>query len=53
MEKEYFTDSSIPDEISLAKEFACSRMTMKKILDVLVMEGVLYRKRGHRTFIVK
>ncbi|PKG23161.1 GntR family transcriptional regulator [Niallia nealsonii] len=53
MEKEYSTDSPIPDEISLAKEFACSRMTMKKALDVLVMEGLLYRKRGHGTFIVK
>ncbi|MCL1951085.1 MAG: GntR family transcriptional regulator [Turicibacter sp.] len=43
----------IPDEMSLAKEFSCSRMTMKKALEVLVLEGLLYRKRGHGTFIIK
>jgi len=53
MEREYSADFPIPDEISLAKEFACSRMTMKKALDILVMEGLLYRKRGHGTFIIK
>ncbi|KHF27276.1 HTH-type transcriptional regulator GmuR [Anoxybacillus sp. BCO1] len=49
----YSLDEPIPDELSLAKEFSCSRMTMKKALDILVMEGLLYRKRGHGTFIVK
>jgi len=43
----------IPDEMTLAKEFDCSRMTMKKALEVLVLEGLLYRKRGHGTFIIK
>lgn len=49
----YTSDQPIPDEISLAKEFGCSRMTMKRALDILVSEGVLFRKRGHGTFIVK
>ncbi|NWN95592.1 MAG: GntR family transcriptional regulator [Bacillus sp. (in: Bacteria)] len=53
LEKEYPYDAPIPDEITLAKEFGCSRMTMKKALDMLVMDGLLYRKRGHGTFIVK
>jgi len=53
LEKEYSTDAPIPDEISLTKEFKCSRMTVKKALDMLVMEGLLYRRRGHGTFIVK
>lgn len=52
-EKVYPIDHPIPDEISLAKEFNCSRMTMKKALDILVLEGLLYRKRGHGTFIVQ
>ncbi|MEK5520591.1 GntR family transcriptional regulator [Heyndrickxia sporothermodurans] len=52
-EQYYPIDQPIPDEISLAKEFECSRMTMKKALDILVMEGLLYRKRGHGTFIVQ
>lgn len=50
---EYDPDYPITDEISLTKEFSCSRMTVKKALDILVMEGLLYRKRGHGTFIVK
>lgn len=49
----YPSDQPIPDEFSLANEFNCSKLTMKKALDVLVMEGMLYRKRGHGTFIVK
>ncbi len=49
----YPPDQAIPDEMSLAKEFGCSRMTMKKALEVLVLEGLLYRKRGHGTFILQ
>jgi GntR family transcriptional regulator len=49
----YRLDQPIPDELTLAKEFACSRMTMKRALDTLVLEGLLYRKRGHGTFIIK
>jgi len=52
-EQTYPIEHPIPDEISLAKEFNCSRMTMKRALDILVMEGLLYRKRGHGTFIVQ
>ncbi|MCD7035600.1 GntR family transcriptional regulator [Metabacillus sp. GX 13764] len=50
---DYCVEQPIPDEVSLAKEFECSRMTMKRALDILVMEGLLYRKRGHGTFIIK
>lgn len=52
-EQTYPIENPIPDEISLAKEFNCSRMTMKKALDTLVLEGLLYRKRGHGTFIIQ
>lgn len=52
-EEYYSADQPIPDELSLAKEFDCSRMTMKRALDILVSEGMLYRKRGHGTFIIK
>ncbi|WP_163654833.1 GntR family transcriptional regulator [Listeria sp. PSOL-1] len=50
---QYPENQAIPSEVSLAKEFSCSRMTMKKALEVLVLEGLLYRKRGHGTFIIK
>ena len=38
LNKEYPANSKIPDEISLCKEYNCSRMTMKKALDLLVQD---------------
>lgn len=52
LNKEYPANSKIPDEISLCKEYNCSRMTMKKALDLLVQEGLLYRKRGQGSFVM-
>ena len=49
----YPIDQPIPDELSLAEEFGSSRMTMRKALDLLVSEGLLFRKRGHGTFIIQ
>ncbi|KMY45885.1 GntR family transcriptional regulator [Bacillus sp. FJAT-27916] len=49
----YSIDQPIPDEVSLAAEFGSSRMTMRKALDLLVSEGLLFRKRGHGTFIIQ
>lgn len=49
----YPIESLIPDQISLAKEFGVSRMTMKKALDILAMEGLIYRQRGSGTFVMK
>lgn len=51
--QQYPLAQPIPDEMTLAAEFGSSRMTMKKALEVLVYEGLLYRKRGHGTFIIK
>ncbi len=49
----YPIESLIPDQITLAKEFDVSRMTMKKALDILAMEGLIYRQRGSGTFVMK
>ena len=49
----YPVDTLIPDQITLAKEFNVSRMTMKKALDILAMEGLIYRQRGAGTFVMK
>lgn len=43
----------LPDEMTLCETFDCSRMTIKKALDVLVHEGLVFRKRGHGTFIIQ
>ena len=48
----YQQNQKIPDELSLCKEFNCSRMTMKKALDLLVQEGFIYRKRGLGSFVM-
>ncbi|MGM9985938.1 MAG: GntR family transcriptional regulator [Bacillaceae bacterium] len=49
----YLADEPIPNEFDLATEFGCSRMTVKRALDVLVREGFIFRKQGHGTFIIK
>ena len=49
----YPVDSLIPDQVTLSKEFDVSRMTMKKALDILAMEGLIYRQRGAGTFVMK
>ncbi|MEC0301558.1 GntR family transcriptional regulator [Terribacillus saccharophilus] len=49
----YPLDQPLPDEHSLVEEFSCSRMTVKRALDVLASEGIVFRKRGHGTFIVQ
>lgn len=53
IEHVYPLESALPDEIHLAQEFEVSRMTMKRALEILVMEGLIYRKRGKGTFILQ
>lgn len=48
----YPTNARIPDELSLCKEFDASRMTVKKALDLLVQEGIIYRRQGQGTFVL-
>ncbi|WP_420313952.1 GntR family transcriptional regulator [Bacillus amyloliquefaciens] len=49
----YRSNITQPDEKTLALEFGCTRMTMKRALDTLAAEGMLFRKRGHSTFIIQ
>ncbi len=42
----------LPNEMTLCEEFNCSRMTIKKALDLLVMDGLIYRKKGKGTFVL-
>lgn len=52
LSNEYAMNEQLPDEITLTKQFDCSRMTVKKALDLLVSEGLIYRKRGQGTFVL-
>jgi GntR family transcriptional regulator len=42
----------LPAETIFCEEFGCSRMTMKKALDLLVDEGFIYRKKGKGSFVL-
>lgn len=42
----------IPTEPDLSKQFEASRMTVRKAIDPLVLEGVLERRPGQGTFVV-
>lgn len=47
----YAVDQKIPSERTLSEEFNLSRMTVSKAINNLVLEGILYRKRGQGTFV--
>ncbi len=48
----YPPGSQLPDEFSMCDEFGCSRMTVKKAMDMLVEEGYVYRKQGQGSFVL-
>lgn len=48
---EYSPSGKLPDGKSLANEFQCSEITLKKALDYLVKEGLVVRKRGAGSFV--
>lgn len=48
---EYFKNMRLPSENSLSSEWGISRMTVRRALDELTREGLLYRTRGSGTFV--
>ncbi|HFC9339747.1 TPA: GntR family transcriptional regulator, partial [Enterococcus hirae] len=44
--KEYPPNSFLPNQITLVEEFGASRMTIKKAINILAMEGLVYSQRG-------
>lgn len=50
-EKEWTADQKIPSENEMAEKFNVSRITVKKALDSLVEEGLIYRIQGKGSFI--
>lgn len=45
----YPVDSLLPTQTELAKEFDASRMTIKKAVELLIIEGLVYSKQGNGT----
>lgn len=48
---EWLADESLPSETDLARRFGVSQGTVRKALDALVVEDVLYRRQGVGTFV--
>ena len=46
-------DDALPAERDLATEFSVSRITVRKAIDGLVNEGLLVRRQGSGTFVVR
>lgn len=49
---EYKVGQMIPDELSMCEMYGCSRMTVKKAYDMLVLEGLIYRRQGQGSFVL-
>lgn len=45
----YPVDSNLPVQSDLAKEFSVSRMTIKKAIEILTIEGLVFSKQGNGT----
>ncbi|MBM5570624.1 MULTISPECIES: GntR family transcriptional regulator [Deefgea] len=48
---EWHDEESLPSEIELGVRFGVSQGTVRKALDALVSEGILYRRQGVGTFV--
>ncbi len=49
----YPTDSLLPNQLELVDEFNVSRATIKKAINILAMEGLIYSQRGSGTRVLK
>ena len=47
----YKIDELIPDQNALAQEFHVNRLTVKKALDGLAAEGLIYKQSGLGTYV--
>ena len=45
----YPVDSMLPIQSELSKEFGVSRMTIKKAVEILTIEGLIFSKQGNGT----
>lgn len=51
IEGEYLEGDVLPDQESLAVEFKTSRITIRKAIQLLIDEGLLYTRRGSGTYV--
>lgn len=48
----YQAGDRLPEEVKICEKYGCSRMTAKKAYDMLVREGLVYRKKGMGSFVL-
>ncbi len=48
---EWKPGDTLPAELRLVDEYAVSRITVRKVLDLLAAEGLILRERGRGTFV--
>lgn len=51
--EEYKNGKLLPNEVSLSEQLSISRNTLRQAINKLVFEGVLVRKKGHGTKVVR
>ncbi|USS91410.1 GntR family transcriptional regulator [Fructobacillus americanaquae] len=47
----HYKDLKLPDERTLAADYQVSRSSIKRALNVLVQQGIIFKKRGSGTFV--
>lgn len=53
IENEFYVRSQkLPSEYDLAKEFAVSRLTVRKAIDELIQKNILYKLKGKGTYVM-
>ena len=48
---EFETGQALPTEEALCREYACSRITVRRAIENLCAEGIVYRRHGVGTFV--
>ncbi len=46
LSEQYSASAPLPDQFALAAEFATSRMTIQQAMRQLIVEGLVYSRRG-------
>lgn len=49
----YVTSQRLPSEYDLAEEFQCSRLTVRKAIDLLIRQNILVKEKGKGTYVMK
>lgn len=49
----YVTSQKLTSEYDLAEEFQCSRLTVRKAIDLLISQNILVKEKGKGTYVMK